>query len=268
MLVPGQLDLWMIIRVFPELLSSSGMQRGGRHMEPAVSSFVDESKMDYAYLSLKDAWGVHSLRVGSQEYTFRGYEGARGCLALAAWRWVFHDSPLVLSAQPNLATVGAMTKVLNPSLRAIVFSHGTEVWAPLSPLRKWSLRRADFDLAPSADTAATLVEVQGVQMESVAHLPWSLDPEIALVAAASNEKPVPPGFPQGRVVLTVGRQSRDEQYKGLDTLIQAFPRVLESTPDAHLVVVGEGDDHPRLEELVIRHRISGRFFGGPSRRND
>ena len=61
----------------------------------------------------------------------------------------------------------------------------------------------------------------------------------------------PSGFPRaGRIILTVGRWDTAERYKGADTLIAALPRVLKAAPDASLVLVGDGDDRPRLEQLA------------------
>jgi len=53
-----------------------------------------------------------------------------------------------------------------------------------------------------------------------------------------------------RVIVTVGRTV---PRKGADALIRALPEVLKAAPDAHLLVVGEGDYRPVLEELVRTH---------------
>ena len=45
----------------------------------------------------------------------------------------------------------------------------------------------------------------------------------------------------------VGRLSPE---KGLDTLINAWPTVLDQIPDARLTLVGEGPERPRLEALI------------------
>ena len=41
-----------------------------------------------------------------------------------------------------------------------------------------------------------------------------------------------------------------EKYKGADNLIAALPSVLKAAPDTSLVLVGDGDDRPRLEHLA------------------
>ena len=65
------------------------------------------------------------------------------------------------------------------------------------------------------------------------------------------------------MVLTVGRQAMSEHYKGVDILIRAMPQLLGSVPDLCLVVIGDGDDRPRLErmaqELCLNDRVH--FWG-------
>ena len=51
----------------------------------------------------------------------------------------------------------------------------------------------------------------------------------------------------GPLLVYVGRLKR---YKGLDTVIRAFGRVCAAVSGAQLVLVGKGDDRPRLEKLV------------------
>lgn len=49
------------------------------------------------------------------------------------------------------------------------------------------------------------------------------------------------------LLVYVGRFKR---YKGIDTVIRAFAKVRERVPDARLVLVGKGDDLPRLKALA------------------
>ncbi len=54
----------MIIGLFPELLSSGGVQRVGRHVAAVLAGFAEQSRLDYRFLSLSDPPGVYSARVG------------------------------------------------------------------------------------------------------------------------------------------------------------------------------------------------------------
>lgn len=53
-----------------------------------------------------------------------------------------------------------------------------------------------------------------------------------------------------RVILTIARLSATERYKGYDTVIRALPPILKQVPDAVYVLAGDGDDLPRIRDLV------------------
>ena len=53
-----------------------------------------------------------------------------------------------------------------------------------------------------------------------------------------------------KVILHVGRMETNEQYKGQDHLIEAFPTIAEVHPTSQLVLVGDGSDAPRLQALA------------------
>jgi glycosyltransferase involved in cell wall biosynthesis len=53
-----------------------------------------------------------------------------------------------------------------------------------------------------------------------------------------------------RVILTVARLSAAEGYKGYDTIIRVLPQVKQVIPRLRYLLVGQGDDLPRLEHLA------------------
>lgn len=71
------------------------------------------------------------------------------------------------------------------------------------------------------------------------------------------------GLEGKKVLLTVGRISSTERYKGHDRLIVLMPRILEKVPNAVYVIAGTGDDVPYLKEVAERCGVSGavRFVG-------
>jgi phosphatidylinositol alpha-1,6-mannosyltransferase len=75
-------------------------------------------------------------------------------------------------------------------------------------------------------------------------LPHSVPPELDLSQGDGSGVRVP-----GRV-LTVARLHPDHAYKGIDTLIENWPAIVEAVPEACLIVVGEGADRVRLERLA------------------
>ena len=59
----------------------------------------------------------------------------------------------------------------------------------------------------------------------------------------------------GNASLSVGSLTRPHAYKGFDTVIRALPGVLKRVPNLRYVIVGEGDDRPRLEKLVAELQL-------------
>ena len=176
-------------------------------------------------------------------------------------RWVlrFGESPnLVVALHPHLAPVVAAMKFCAPHARSVVFTHGIEVWAPLSPLRRWTLQRRYLFLAPSTYTQRQVVTQQCHAEGKVKTLRWSLGPEFDPSASPCTNGRMLEGFPRGRIILTVGRWDAREAYKGVDHLIMAMPALLRAVPDLHLVAIGEGTDLPRLEGLGRQECVSAR----------
>jgi phosphatidylinositol alpha-1,6-mannosyltransferase len=97
--------------------------------------------------------------------------------------------------------------------------------------------------------------VQGVATEKIRVLPWALDPQFEALAPSAAKVAAPANFPEGRVVLTVGRWRADERYKGMDTLITALPRLLPRWPELQLAAVGDGDDREWLEDLAEENGV-------------
>jgi phosphatidylinositol alpha-1,6-mannosyltransferase len=141
-----------------------------------------------------------------------------------------------------------------PSLRNIpyaVFLHGVEVWEPVVGSRREALRRASLLLANSSttETAARMMN------------PWLPKPEVVWLAVRGQPNPTdlscaPP------VGLMVGRMSSSERLKGHDQVLDAWPEIRVAVPNARLLIVGTGDDLPRLRRRVRDEHISGIEFRG------
>src|ERR1700730_12288666 len=241
----------MVVGLFTEMLSAGGVQRAGRHVAAVVAKFAADRGFAYRFLSLNDPRGLHTVRVGPGEFLFGGHTRNKPQFGLAALRAAGRQPLLVIALHPHLAPVLAAIRMRSGKFRSIVFAHGLEVWQPLGWLRGSALRSADLVIAPSRDTAQQLISEQGIRAERVRRLAWGLDPEFEARFRAPLRPSRPAAFPtRACIILTVGRWDPAERYKGADTLISSLPRILQTVPDAVLVLVGEGEDRPRLEQLA------------------
>jgi phosphatidyl-myo-inositol dimannoside synthase len=131
-----------------------------------------------------------------------------------------------------------------------VFLHGIECWSPLDDGAREVVRRASLRVANSRFTAARALAANP-DIGDVIVCPLALSPD----AMVSTDPEVPDRF-QRATVLIVGRLSATERYKGHEELIRAWPAILRRVRHARLVVVGEGDDRPRLTALAAELAVS------------
>ena len=256
----------MIVGLFPELKAVGGIQCAGRHIAAVLADFARRHGMKCRLFSLNDTHELHRMVLPSpissgqaaagHEFMFMGYERGKVRLGAAAMRAAWGGARVAVAAHPHLALVTQGMRAVRKGLRTIVWTHGIEVWEPLPLLRRRALGGADLVLAPSRDTAQHVAAMQQVPCERIRVLPWALDPQFAARTAAAAAKVGLPGtFPVGRVILTVGRWSAGEEYKGVDHLIAALPRLLCDWPDVRVVAVGEGDGRAWLEHLAAEHGV-------------
>jgi phosphatidylinositol alpha-1,6-mannosyltransferase len=122
-----------------------------------------------------------------------------------------------------------------------VFLYGIEAWKPLSPIERSMLVGAELRIAISRFTAERVAALNP-DIGPIVVCPLAL-PEAETATASDSDAPAL----RPRTVLIVGRMLTTERYKGHDQLIEAWPTVTAQIPDAQLVLVGDGDDLPRLQ---------------------
>jgi glycosyltransferase involved in cell wall biosynthesis len=108
-------------------------------------------------------------------------------------------------------------------------------------------------LASSSNFARELVDVWGVPEERVEVLPDGVDPACLRPRAAPDELRERLGLVGKRVVVYLGVLT---PYQGIDDLLAAWPAVVASVPDAHLLLMG----YPNVERY--RAQVAERGLGG------
>ena len=143
----------------------------------------------------------------------------------------------------------------------LVYVHGMEITdGNLNSLKGWTLRGAAAIIANSDYTRNNLVNIFRVGKGKIHVVHLGVDP-------IRFHPGINPGWVrskyalQGRkVILTVGRLSTKEKYKGQDTVIQCLPQILNYVPNAVYLVVGDGDDRHRLDMLVRKIGVDGKVI--------
>lgn len=157
---------------------------------------------------------------------------------------------LIISTHLNFTPVAHLLKTLL-GIPYYTVAHGIEAWNIENSQLKLALKNADKILAVSHYTRDKLIKEQNLDPENILVLPNTFDHQRFKIA------PKPDYLLQKyqlksetKIILTVARLSASEQYKGFDQIIQSLPQIIAKIPNVHYIIVGKGDDRPRIEKLV------------------
>lgn len=171
---------------------------------------------------------------------------------IASCLWHGRRADRIICGHIHLAGVARMVQRIHPRLRYYVIAHGVDVWRPYTLAERGHLRAAHRVLCVSEYTRRQILRfMPSLEPSRLAIVPNTLDPGFAM-PPESGAAPAGPG-PR---ILTVARLTRNDTYKGVDTLIEAMPLVRAQLPGARLVIVGGGDDEERIRGLAAQ-------YGGP-----
>lgn len=149
-----------------------------------------------------------------------------------------------LNAAPLASAIGAA--ISRPVWLQV---HGFEAWSRRSALVRRAVEKSSLVTSVSRHTRHRLLSWCGISPERVRVLPNTLGaahrPRLKRADLLARHSL------QGRkVILTVGRMAAAEAYKGHDRIIQCLPALRRDVPDVTYLIVGRGDDQPRLQALA------------------
>ncbi len=187
-----------------------------------------------------------------------------------AGRWRYTASAVVdaIRHRPKLVFCGHLYMAPLAALIArfcraqlIVQTHGIEAWQRPSSLIRWATEAADLILAVSRYTRAEVLRWAAIEPDRVVVLPNTVSARFTPGDRALARRRF--GLGHEFALLTVSRLAASERYKGHESVILALPRLLTEGLDPMYLIAGEGDDRPRLEDLVreagVQDRV--RFLG-------
>jgi len=167
---------------------------------------------------------------------------------------------LVFCGHVFMAPLAALIARLKGA-KLIVQTHGIEAWCPPSWAQRAAFEGADLVLCVSRYTRAAVLSWAAIAPERVIVIPNTV--REAFSPGDGSKQRIALGLEGKRVLLTVGRMDSRERYKGHERVIAAIPDLVAKGFDICYLVVGEGDDRPRLETFVRSAQLSDRvrFLG-------
>jgi glycosyltransferase involved in cell wall biosynthesis len=169
---------------------------------------------------------------------------------------------VIFCGHANLLPVAALLKRA-AGARLILQTHGVEIWGRGGPVRARAIRSADCVLAVSRYTRARLLDWSGIEPHRVRVIPNTIRLERFRPGPRPDYLVERYGVRDRTVLLTLGRLSDRERYKGHDRIIGLLPELAQRVPNVVYVIAGDGDDRPRLEALARERRVEDRVvFAG------
>ena len=142
----------------------------------------------------------------------------------------------------------------------LVNIHGVDAWQP-TPRRMTNrlVGRVDRVVSVSDFTRQRFCAWSGFPTDRVHVLPNCIEQSSYGVGPKPGYLLDRYGIQGRRVLLTLGRMSPLERYKGFDEVLDVMPQLIQKYPDLVYLICGDGDDRPRLEakakELGMHDRV-------------
>ena len=166
---------------------------------------------------------------------------------------VAHSSPrfdLVLCGHINLLPVTFLLRLWARAPVVLVI-HGIEAWEPTSrPLTNYLASKVDAFISVSQLTKRRFLKWARPKENAGFLLPNSIDIERFRSGPKNTALLDRYGLAGKTVLMTLGRLSSCESYKGIDEVLEVLPKLTEEIANVEYLVVGDGTDRRRLEEKV------------------
>ena len=193
-------------------------------------------------------------------YVTRGLGGKpRYVLAVIAEVLRNRKYDLIICGHINLLPLAVIVKlwVRSPLL---VLLYGIDVWqSHKSNLTNWAIKWVDCFVSISEFTKEKFLAWANLPEENVPLLPNAITISDYGTKPKSEALLYRYGLSGKTVLMTLGRLSADERYKGIDEVLEILPELIQRNSQLMYLVVGDGSDRHRLEEkaaaLGIRHHV-------------
>ncbi|MEH1831107.1 MAG: glycosyltransferase family 4 protein [Nostoc sp.] len=144
-----------------------------------------------------------------------------------------------------------------------VLTYGKEVWEPLKNQERRALTSAAGIWTISRYSRDRACVTNGLNPKMVQMMPCAIDGDKFTPGSKQPQLVQKYGLTSAKVLMTVARLWSGDIYKGVDVTIRALPQIAQVFPEVKYLVIGRGDDQPRLAKLAQNLGVSDRVvFAG------
>ena len=132
-----------------------------------------------------------------------------------------------------------------------IVAYGIDVWNVTDPFKIQALHDADKIISIGEYTRNRLIQEQNLSIDRIPLLPVTFDASRFAIDQKPDYLLDRYGLHTDRpIILTVARLAGEDRYKGYDQILAALPQIRAQIPNVHYILVGKGDDRPRIERTI------------------
>ena len=177
--------------------------------------------------------------------------------------WKNRPCSLIICGHIHLLPVAWLCSVIAGGKLGLII-HGIDAWQPTrSRLVNYLVRKIDFFVAVSEFTKQKFCGWTGIKPARGFILPNCIELDNFSPGPKNPELLKKYNLENKQVIMTLGRMSASERYKGFDEIIENLPKIAEQVPEIAYLIVGDGDDRTRLERKAKNLGMADRIvFAG------
>lgn len=253
--------LFLTLKVFS---ATGGIEKVCRTAGKALYEYGTEYNVPVKIMCMHDAAADATGNAYFPSEIFYGCGAGKIGFMRAAVKAGIKSGTVILS-HINLLPAAWLIKKFAPRVRILMFSHGLELWQPLSASKKKMLSAVDTFICVSSFTAAKLQELQQIPKAKCTVLNNCIDPFLPLpqnnVKNAGLMKRY--GLSEDDIVLfTLTRLSATDRYKGYMQVIESVAALIKKYPHIKYLLAGkyEAEEKNMLDTLIKQHGLEAQVI--------
>lgn len=165
---------------------------------------------------------------------------------------------IILTGHVNFSALAVMAAKFSGST-TLLNTYGLEVWSGLTKNANWGLRKTDHVISDCHYTARYL-EGEGLRKKGSIEVIWDcvdlekFNPDVQVPTGLFKKYGIPDSE-NYKLIVSLGRISKNAAHKGYDRLIHAFSLIHLKHPKARLVLAGKGDLTDSLQSLAGQYGV-------------
>ena len=235
-----------------------GIQTFNRCFIKALDELAEKNNWKITTLVLNDDITTIDRSYIREKWTnYKGYAGNHMHFACSALLKSY-KADVVFFGHVNFIPLAIGMHLLNKQLNIILMLHDIEPQERFSLLKRIGLKQVNKFLSNSTSTRDRAVSLEGLDLLQFHIFPCTIDSSInkPILYKSKEELLLPPN----PIILTVSRLEKVNRFKNIDLVIKAMPLVIKEIENVFYVVVGDGSDRSRLEQIAKDTGIADRVI--------